>query len=262
MIAAAEHAGTAPSGSDPPALRVVGLSKRFGGVAAVDGLTLDVLPGTMHCIIGPNGAGKSTFFDLVTNVQTPTSGDVYCFGQRITRLPPHRCAGVGIARKFQAPTLFPELTVADNLFLGKVGHLGWNRLLSRRAAAPSDPDVAAMLDRLRLADQARRRAADLSHGEQQWLEIGVALMAQPRLLLLDEPTAGMSPRETAATADLLRELTAGATTIVVEHDLAFVRRIADVITVMHRGQAVAQGTPDEIAANDLVREVYLGRKTL
>ena len=119
-----------------------------------------------------------------------------------------------------------------------------------------------MLDRLRLAGQAQSRAADLSHGQQQWLEIGVALMARPRLLLLDEPTAGMSPRETAATADLLRELTAGATTMIVEHDLAFVRRIADVITVMHRGQAVAEGSPDEIAGNDLVRDVYLGRKTL
>ena len=262
MIAATERMGAAPAEVEIPALRVVGLSKRFGGVAAVDGLTLDVLPGTMHCIIGPNGAGKSTFFDLVTSVQTPTSGDVYCFGQRITRLPPHRCAGVGIARKFQAPTLFPELTAAENLFLGKVGHLGWNRLLGQRAAAPSDRDVATMLNCLRLADQAWSRATDLSHGQQQWLEIGVALMARPRLLLLDEPTAGMSPRETEATADLLRELTAGATTVIVEHDLAFVRRIADVITVMHRGQAVAQGTPDEIAANALVREVYLGRKTL
>ena len=248
--------------SETPALRVVNLSKRFGGLAAVDGLTLDVAPGAMHCLIGPNGAGKSTFFDLVTSVQTPTSGDVYCFGQRITRLPPHRCAGVGIARKFQAPTLFPELTAAENLFLGNVGHLGWTRLLRQRAAAGADPDVRELLDRLRLAEQARSRAADLSHGQQQWLEIGVALMAKPRLLLLDEPTAGMSPRETAATAALLRQATAGTTTVIVEHDLAFVRRIADVVTVMHRGQAVAQGTPDEIAANALVREVYLGRKTL
>jgi ABC-type uncharacterized transport system ATPase subunit len=119
-----------------------------------------------------------------------------------------------------------------------------------------------MLARLRLADQARARTADLSHGQQQWLEIGVSLMARPRLLLLDEPTAGMSPRETAATADLLREVTEGTTTVIVEHDLAFVRRIADVITVMHRGQAVAEGSPDEIAQNALVRDVYLGRKTL
>ena len=119
-----------------------------------------------------------------------------------------------------------------------------------------------MLERLRLAGQAHTRAADLSHGQQQWLEIGVALMARPRLLLLDEPTAGMSPRETAATAELLRELTGGTTTVIVEHDLAFVRRIADIITVMHRGQAVAEGSPDEIAENALVRDVYLGRKTL
>jgi ABC-type uncharacterized transport system ATPase subunit len=119
-----------------------------------------------------------------------------------------------------------------------------------------------MLERLRLTGEAGTPAADLSHGQQQWLEIGVALMARPRLLLLDEPTAGMSPRETAATADLLRELTTDTTTVIVEHDLAFVRRIADVITVMHRGQAVAEGSPDEIAQNALVRDVYLGRRTL
>jgi ABC-type uncharacterized transport system ATPase subunit len=248
--------------TETSALRVVNLTKRFGGLAAVDGLNLSVRRGAMHCIIGPNGAGKSTFFDLVTNVQPATSGDVYFFGERITGLPQHRCAGLGIARKFQAPTLFPELTSADNLYLGKVGHLGWNDLLRRRDAPANDEGVVQMLEHLRLTEQGGTRAADLSHGQQQWLEIGIALMARPRLLLLDEPTAGMSPRETAATADLLRELTGGTTTVIVEHDLTFVRRIADVITVMHRGQAMAEGSPDEIAQNALVRDVYLGRKTL
>ena len=245
-----------------PALQAVNLTKRFGGLAAVNELNIAVRDGAKHCIIGPNGAGKSTFFDLVTNVQSPTSGDVYFFGQRITGLPPYRCAGLGIARKFQAPTLFPDLTAAENLYLGKVGHLGWNTLLRRHDSPVDDGDVATMLEHLRLSGDKRTRAADLSHGQQQWLEIGVALMARPRLLLLDEPTAGMSPRETAATADLLRDVTAETTTVIVEHDLAFVRRIADVITVMHRGQAVAEGTPDEIAQNPLVRDVYLGRKTL
>jgi ABC-type uncharacterized transport system ATPase subunit len=245
-----------------PALRVVNLTKRFGGLAAVDNLNLTVRRGATHCIIGPNGAGKSTFFDLVTNVQPTTAGDVYFFGERINGLPPYRCAGLGIARKFQAPTLFPELTAAENLFLGKVGHLSWNRLLRTREIPAADTEVTGLLDRLRLAEQGGTRAAELSHGQQQWLEIGVALMARPRLLLLDEPTAGMSPRETEATAELLSELTGGTTTVIVEHDLAFVRRIADIITVMHRGQAVAEGSPDEIAQNALVRDVYLGRKTL
>jgi ABC-type uncharacterized transport system ATPase subunit len=253
-------AGT--SRDDAPALRVVNLNKRFGGLAAVDNLNLAVRNGATHCIIGPNGAGKSTFFDLVTNIQPVTSGDIYVFGERITGLPPYRCAGFGIARKFQAPTLFPELTAAENLFLGKVGHLGWNRLLRTREIPAADAEVTGLLDRLRLAGQGGTRAAELSHGQQQWLEIGVALMARPRLLLLDEPTAGMSPRETEATAELLSELTGGTTTVIVEHDLAFVRRIADIITVMHRGQAVAEGSPDEIAQNALVRDVYLGRKTL
>ncbi len=250
------------TGGDVPALRVVNLTKRFGGLAAVDNLNLAVRRGATHCIIGPNGAGKSTFFDLVTNVQPATSGDIYYFGERISGLPQYRCAGLGIARKFQAPALFPELTAAENLFLGKVGHFGWNRLLHRRDDPAGDQQVGGMLEQLRLTGQARARAADLSHGQQQWLEIGVALMAQPRLLLLDEPTAGMSLRETAATAELLRELTGQTTTVIVEHDLAFVRRIADVITVMHRGESVAEGKPDEIAQNALVRDVYLGRKTL
>ena len=245
-----------------PALRVVNLTKRFGGLAAVDNLNLTVRRGATHCIIGPNGAGKSTFFDLVTNVQPTTAGDIYFFGERINGLPPYRCSGLGIARKFQAPTLFPELTAAENLFLGKVGHLSWNRLLRTREIPAADEEVTGLLDRLRLAEQGGTRAAELSHGQQQWLEIGVALMARPRLLLLDEPTAGMSPRETEATAELLRELTGGTTTVIVEHDLAFVRRIADIITVMHRGQAVAEGSPDEIAQNALVRDVYLGRKSL
>jgi ABC-type uncharacterized transport system ATPase subunit len=262
MISGMESDRALPGSGEAPALRVVNLTKRFGGLAAVDRLDLTVRRGATHCIIGPNGAGKSTFFDLVTNVQPATAGEVYFFGERISGLPPYRCAGLGIARKFQAPALFPELSAAENLFLGKVGSLGWNRLLRRRAAADGETEVVAMLERLRLTGQAHTPASDLSHGQQQWLEIGVALMARPRLLLLDEPTAGMSPRETAATADLLRELTAGTTTVIVEHDLSFVRRIADAITVMHRGQAVAEGSPDEIAQNALVRDVYLGRRTL
>src|SRR5215216_526517 len=138
---------------ETPALQVVNLTKRFGGLAAVDSLNLTVRRAATHCIIGPNGAGKSTFFDLVTNVQPVTSGDVYVFGERITGLPPNRCAGFGIARKFQAPTLFPELTAAENLFLGKVGHLGWNQLLRTREIPAADAEVIGLLDRLRLAGQ-------------------------------------------------------------------------------------------------------------
>jgi ABC-type uncharacterized transport system ATPase subunit len=244
------------------ALQATHLTKRFGGLAAVDGFTLSVRRNTAHCIIGPNGAGKSTFFDLVTNVQPITAGDVFFFGQRITNLPPDRCARLGIGRKFQAPTLFPDLSAADNLLLGKVGRCPWRDLLRHRTVAARDDDVQIMLERLTLAGQGERRVSDLSHGQQQWLEIGVALIARPRLVLLDEPTAGMSPRETAATADLLRELTADVTAVIVEHDLSFVRRVADVVTVMHRGKAIVAGTPDEVAQSALVRDVYLGRHTL
>jgi ABC-type uncharacterized transport system ATPase subunit len=254
-------AAASPGHSADVALQAVNLTKRFGGLAAVDGFDLTVRQGTSHCIIGPNGAGKSTFFDLVTNVQPITAGDVYSFGQRLTGLPPDRCARLGIGRKFQAPTLFPDLTAAENLLLGKMGPRAWRDLLSRRVAM-QDRDVQTMLTRLTLTGLGDHRAGDLSHGQQQWLEIGVALIARPRLVLLDEPTAGMSPRETAATADLLRELTADVTTVIVEHDLSFVRRVADVVTVMHRGKAIVEGTPDEVAGSAVVRDVYLGRRTL
>jgi ABC-type uncharacterized transport system ATPase subunit len=261
-VTATPEAASGLLGEDAIALRAANLTKRFGGLAAVDGLDLIVRRGAKHCIIGPNGAGKSTFFDLVTNVQSATSGEAYFYGQRLIGLAPHRCAGMGIARKFQAPSLFPDLSVAENLLLGKVGHFRWNRQLRQRATAADDPNVTEMLAMLRLAALRQTRAGELSHGQQQWLEIGVALMAGPRLLLLDEPTAGMSPQETTATVALLRQLAAATTMLIVEHDLGFVRRIADTITVMHRGKAVAEGTPDEIAENPFVRDVYLGRRSL
>jgi urea transport system ATP-binding protein len=261
-MTAGEVSDRAADSAIDAALQVTNLTKRFGGLAAVDGFALTVRRNTAHCIIGPNGAGKSTFFDLVTNVQPITTGDVYFFGERITNLPPDHCARLGIGRKFQAPTLFPELSAAENLLLGKVGRQSWRDLLRQRVAATSDGDVQTMLDRLTLAGQGERRVSDLSHGQQQWLEIGVALIARPRLVLLDEPTAGMSPRETAATADLLRELTVDVTAVIVEHDLSFVRRVADMVTVMHRGKAIVAGTPDEIARSALVRDIYLGRKSL
>lgn len=226
---------------------------------AVDHVDLRVAAGTVHCVIGPNGAGKSTLFGLITNFQPVSAGQIFFEGREITHLPRHRYARLGIARKFQTPALFQELTVAENLLLGKEGRRSWVRLAWSRPSVEGNSDVEQMLETIRLSHRARARAGDLSHGEQQWLELGVALMSQPRLLLLDEPTGGMSPAETAATGDLVLELRQRTTMMVVEHDFSFIRRIADVVTVMHRGATIAEGTPEEIAANATVRDVYLGR---
>jgi urea transport system ATP-binding protein len=243
----------------PPLLETRGLSKRFGGVLAVDRLDLKVSGGTVHCVIGPNGAGKSTLFGLITNFQLVTAGEIFFEGRRITHLPPHQYARLGIARKFQVPALFPELTVAQNLLLGREGRRSWLQLARKRPSTEGDDEIREILETVRLGPRARARAGDLSHGEQQWLEIGVALMSGPRLLLLDEPTGGMSPAETEATSKLVLELRDRITMVVVEHDFSFIRRIADVVTVMHRGAKIAEGTSEEIASNATVRDVYLGR---
>ena len=210
----------------------------------------------------PTEPARARSSGLITNFQPVTAGEVLFEGRRVTRLPQHRYAPLGIARKFQTPALFQDLTVAENLLLGRDGRKSWLRLVSSRPSTDADAEVQRMLETVGLSAQARTPAGDLSHGEQQWLEIGVALMSRPKLLLLDEPTGGMSPSETYATADLVLELRRQTTMIVVEHDFSFIRRIADVVTVMHRGATIAEGRPDQIAGNALVRDVYLGRQAV
>jgi ABC-type uncharacterized transport system ATPase subunit len=232
-------------------LEVTGLSKRFGGLKAVDDLTLAVHEGELHCLIGPNGAGKSTFFRLILGRYPPTTGTVRFQGEDVTRLHPSARIRRGISVKMQVPGVFPELPVRQNLVVA----------LQNRFEGP---ELAREVDRLLalvdLTEDAGKQAGQLAHGQQQWLEIAMAIGVRPKLLLLDEPTAGMSPEETHKTGELVMELNRSDMTIlVVEHDMAFVRQIARKVSVLHLGRLFAQGSIDEITANEAVQEIYLGK---
>lgn len=227
------------------------VSKQFGGLRAVSDLTLSVENGELRCLIGPNGAGKSTVFKLIMGFERPTSGAIDFDGAAIDKWPTWRRARQGLSIKMQVPGIYPELTVHDNM-----------RVAAQYHVRASDMDVAIgqLLARVGLARMTSELAKNLSHGEQQWLEIGMALSVKPKLLLLDEPTAGMGPGETEATARIVEALNAeGMTIMVIEHDMAFVRRIARKVTVMNLGRVFAEGTIAEIEANQAVTDIYLGR---
>jgi urea ABC transporter ATP-binding protein UrtD len=241
-----------------PILEVDHLSQSFGGLMAVDDVSISLAPGELRCIIGPNGAGKSTFFNLISGAIRPTSGHVRFRGRDITGLPVHRVAKLGIGRKFQVPSVFETLTVRENLDVAAIDKHLTPRDLFRRAAQERAVDDA--LTRVNLTNRADVVAGALAHGEKQWLEIGMALMTEPLLLLLDEPTAGMTADETHQTAGLVRALTDRLTILVIEHDMQFVRDIASRITVLHRGAVLRDGTLAEIEADEIVRDVYLGRR--
>jgi branched-chain amino acid transport system ATP-binding protein/urea transport system ATP-binding protein len=221
---------------------------RFGGLQALEGLNLTVRDKELCCIIGPNGAGKSTFLNLLTGTLRPTSGSVRFLGHDIAGLPLHRIARLGIARKFQIPSVFPSLSVADNL---KVARLG--------APSPVRP-VGDLLELVALNSRATTLAGELAHGQKQWLEIGMALAIEPRLLLLDEPTAGMTPQETLATAEMLLRLKGEFSIVAVEHDIRFVRALNCETLVLHQGRRLRSGPFHDIEADEMVRDVYLGRR--
>jgi ABC-type uncharacterized transport system ATPase subunit len=230
-------------------LRAINLNKRFGGVVAAKDISFSLTPGELRCVIGPNGAGKSTFFALLSGIQTPDSGRIFLNGHDVTRLEPFRRVRRGIGLTFQTNRTFHTMTVAENLETARgVG------------TTPDAPYFARALDAFGLTHRMDQRAAELGHHELQWLEICMALRRGPSLLLLDEPTAGMSPAETLRTAGVLRDLNAsGLTIVVVEHDIAFVRAAAQTVTVLHQGAIFAEGTVDEITARDDVRSIYLGK---
>ncbi len=231
-------------------LEIVGASKSFGGVFAVSDVDLSVQPGEMHCLIGPNGAGKSTLFKLVVGTYPPSAGRIVFRGSDITRAKPFARVGRGMSIKMQAPSVFKALPVRQNLHIALQDHVA-------RHAIGAEED--RLLDILGLTDDANRPAGLLSHGQQQWLEIGMALALRPVLLLLDEPTAGLSSEETFRTGELVRRLNAeGMTMLIVEHDMAFVRQIATGVTVLHLGKVFARGSIDEIVADERVAEIYLG----
>jgi urea transport system ATP-binding protein len=238
-------------------LEVRGLSVEFDGFRALDGIDFAVDQGELRFLIGPNGAGKTTLVDCITGLTRPSSGDVVFEGRRLNGMPEHRRVRLGIGRSFQTPTVFDTLTVVENLDLAESFRRSPLEMLRRRRSVTDG--VAATLDRVGLTAVADRPAAALSHGQKQWLEIGMLLVQGPKLLLLDEPVAGMSPQERLATGALLSELAGDHTVVVIEHDMAFLRRFAQQVTVMHEGRVVSEGTVDEVQADPVVREVYLGR---
>lgn len=235
------------------AIRTQGLTVRFGGVVAVDNVNLEVAEGELRCLIGPNGAGKSTLFKSLTGQLRPTAGRVEILGQDITRMERHHIARLGVGVKTQVPSVFEGLTVDESLRVAAARNRG-GRAVGRI--------VDEVLEQLQLGAIRSRQLAQLSHGKRQWVELGMVLATEPRLVLLDEPVAGMSDEETARTADLIRSIRGQRAVVVVEHDMRFVRGIADRVTVLHRGAVLREGPVDQILADPVVRDVYLGREDL
>lgn len=232
-------------------LEVRSLHKHFGGAKVLVDVDLAIDAGEIHCLIGPNGAGKSTLFKLMVGTYEPSGGNVLFLGEDVTTRKPFERVRRGMSIKMQVPSIFRELPVRQNLVIA---------LQQRLAKAAIDAEAARLMALLELQAQAEQTAASLSHGQQQWLEIGMALALQPKLLLLDEPTAGMSPEETFRTGELIQRLNReGMTVLVVEHDMTFIRQIAQKVTVLHLGRVFAQDSIGAIVADPRVAEIYLGK---
>ena len=236
------------------------VSVSFDGFKAINKLSLDIAPGELRCIIGPNGAGKTTMMDIITGKTRPDEGTVF-FGSTIDllRYKEAEIAQLGIGRKFQKPTVFEQLTVFENLELALKTNKGVKASMFFRLDSAQGDRLAEVLHTIHLADHVGRLAGNLSHGQKQWLEIGMLLMQDPKLLLLDEPVAGMTDEETERTAQLFLSLKGQHSLMVVEHDMGFIRTISEIVTVLCDGSVLAQGTLDEVQADERVIEVYLGR---
>ena len=233
-------------------LRTEQLTKRFQGLLANDGIDFALASGELRCVIGPNGAGKTTFISMISGHLPATAGSIWYRGERITELPVTARVRRGIVRKFQTPSVFDNLTVQENVELGV--------LASARRARDVRARIARVLELVRLEEAGETLAVNLSHGQRQWLEIGLLLANNAELLLLDEPTAGMTVEETAATGALVRQLIGelDVAAIIIEHDINFIRSLRAPITVLHLGRVLVEGSFDEIERNQEVREVYLG----
>lgn len=226
------------------------LWRTFGGVAAVAGVNFNLKEGELRCLIGANGAGKSTFFKMLTGQIRPTSGRITLFGQDATNLSSHAIARKGVGVKTQVPNLFNGLSVHENLLLSA------QRVFGKQAAADA---ADAMLETIRMTGQAYTLAGELAHGHRQWVELGMILVSEPKLVLLDEPAAGMTAGEVERTIALLNELRGQRTFIIVEHDMHFIRRIAEKVTVFHRGRVLVEDTMEAVVRNTEVRDAYLGQ---
>jgi branched-chain amino acid transport system ATP-binding protein len=246
------------SGDSAPVLRAQGLTVRFGGLTALNGVNFAVQRDEIRAIIGPNGAGKSTFFNCLTGVLRPTSGRILFHGEDITGLPPDRISQKGIARSYQITNILPSATALENVRIAAQSRRHrWSLLIHHRAYRDIIDRAEAALEAVGLRSKENELAANLSHGEQRNLEIGIALATEPELLCLDEPTAGMSAAETHDTMALIRRIAHNLTILIVEHDMQVVMELAQRITVLHYGEVLAEGTPAEIRQNPRVLEAYL-----
>jgi branched-chain amino acid transport system ATP-binding protein len=247
--------------SAEPILRLRGVGRRFGGVHAVREVDLEVRPGERRAILGPNGAGKTTLFNVISGEFPPTAGSIELFGQDVTVQPARKRARLGLSRTFQTSKLFLGLSVEDNLYLAvlgvREGHLravrsGKDRTMRERARA--------MAGSVGLGEKLDHLVGELSHGEQRQLEVGMARVVEPRLMMLDEPAAGLSRGERTTLTELLLELDPGVTLILIEHDMDVALRVAEWVTMMHEGRVIAEGTPADIRGNRLVHDLYLGSR--
>jgi branched-chain amino acid transport system ATP-binding protein len=243
------------------ALTLSGVTRAFGALRAVDDVSLNVAAGQKYAILGSNGAGKTTLFNAVTGDFPPTAGRIHFFGEDITELPPHERIRKGLRRTYQSSLLFRELTVRDNLFLAVRGVAnGRFSFLRARAGHASTIATNDLLERTRLSHIADERVANLAHGQQRQLEIGMALAGAPRLILFDEPAAGLSPAERRELVALLRSLPAHMSFVLIEHDLDIALRCVERVTVMHNGRVLKTGSPDEIENDAQVQAIYMGSK--
>ena len=239
-------------------LRIENLTVSFDGFKAVDSLSMSITEGELRVIIGPNGAGKTTLLDMICGKTRPTSGSILFRDIELTRLPDFEIVRKGVGRKFQNPSIYEDLTVGENLELSiPQVHGVWASILFRRTPQVK-ARIGAIAEQVMLADQLRTKSGRLSHGQKQWLEIGMLLMQEPQLLLLDEPVAGMTARERELTAELLKQVARGRAMVVIEHDMGFVRSIAHTVTVLHQGKVLAEGPMEQVQADPRVIDVYLG----
>ena len=241
-----------------PVLSVQHLAKRFGGLAATDNLSLDILPGELHALIGPNGAGKTTVLDLICGRTKASAGSIKYKGQELTKLSESAIVQAGVGRKFQTPSIYDDLTVFENLEISfPRGRSVFGALTFKRDAEVRDR-IHEIAQTIFLKDQLDERAEFLSHGQKQWLEIGMLLIQDPELLMLDEPVAGMSVGERIKTAELLNQIIKGRSVLVIEHDMKFVEDIAHRVTVLHQGKVLSEGSMERVKNDPKVIEVYLG----
>jgi branched-chain amino acid transport system ATP-binding protein len=254
MTTGIEHGGTAEL-----ALDVTDLRKQFGGLKAIDGVNLKIPKGDRRLLLGPNGAGKTTLFNLITGDIRPTSGSVRLFGSDITGLPPHRCAPSGLGRTYQILTLFPKNTLAENVKLSLLGKSGlrWSPLTPIAGRSEFEDRARAALAQVGLMDKADRPLSDTSYGEKRRLEIALALAQNPKVLLLDEPLAGLSRQERSDVQALIESIPRDITVVLIEHDMDVALALADSITVMYYGRVLCEGSRAEVVADPRVKEIYL-----